>query len=421
MERVAHTKQRMAPIPTLDVRSFWMRARRSPAAVATVALLVYAVWTALFFASGHDARDLTFMGLRLLRQSSASSVIVVDPQYHYYPNGIGYDGQYCYYVALDPLSARFYMDWPAYRYTRILYPLAARLLAFGQPALIPYTLLLLNWLAIGGGTLAVAAWLTRRGCSPWLALIYAFYPGLTVSYQHDLSEPLAYGLVVLGVWLSDAAGRRRLLLAGIAFGLAALARETTAVFALGYAATLLFTVGEPGAAWLARIRAGWRPALTLVGWTLGPLAVYKCVLWLWLGSVGLPAGVRPEFIPFYGLFALWPWNSQQIMGILTIVAPAMICAVAALWTLRRGIKSAPVWIVLVQALLFVVMLPYSTYYDIYSTARVASGVMLAALYCVPDIDRATSGNRTWLLASAGLWLALAPWAFLTNFFYWTHG
>jgi hypothetical protein len=95
--------------------------------------------------------------------------------------------------------------------------------------------------------------------------------------------------------------------------------------------------------------------------------------------------------------------------------------VAALWALRRGIRSAPVWILLVQALLFVVLLPYSTYYDIYSTARVASGVMLAALFCVSDIDRATRGNRTWLLASAGLWLALAPWAFLTNFFYWTHG
>lgn len=394
-------------------------ARRSPLAVAALALLVYGLWTVSFFAGGHDARDLTFMGLRLLSQSHASSVITIDPHYHYYPNDIGYDGQYCYYIALDPINARYYMDWPAYRYTRILYPMAARLLALGQPALIPYTLLLLNWLAIGGGTAIVAAWLKRRGVSPWLALVYAFYPGLFIAYQHDLSEPLAYGLVALGVYLYDFGDRRRLLTAGVAFGLAALTRETTAVFALMYAAAALLVDGRQDASWLARMRANWRPALTLAGLTLGPLAVYKCFLWLWLGSAGVPAGVLPEIVPFGGLIALWPWNSQQIMGMLTVVAPALISATAALFALRRGVRGAQLAILLAHALLFVVMLPYSTYYDIYSTTRVAAGVMLAALYCVPFIDRATGKNRTWLLASAGLWLALLPWVLATNFFYWT--
>jgi hypothetical protein len=79
-----------------------------------------------------------------------------------------------------------------------------------------------------------------------------------------------------------------------------------------------------------------------------------------------------------------------------------------------------IWILLVHVVLFVVMLPYSTYYDIYSTTRVAAGVMLAALYALPFIDRATGRNRTWLVASAGLWLALVPWLFTTDFFFWTH-
>jgi hypothetical protein len=80
-----------------------------------------------------------------------------------------------------------------------------------------------------------------------------------------------------------------------------------------------------------------------------------------------------------------------------------------------------VWLLLIQIALFVVLLPYTTFYDIYSTDRVAAGVMLAALYCIPALDRATGKNRTWLLASAGLWLALLPWVLVTNFFYWTKG
>lgn len=408
--------------------SSWL-SLRSPLTVTALVLLVYTLWTISFFAAGHDARDLTFMGLRLLRQSHASSVITIDPHYHYYPNGIGYDGQYFYYMALDPIHARFYMDWPSYRYTRMLYPLAARLLAFGKPALIPYTLLLLNWLAIGGGTLAVAAWLKRRNLSPWLALVYGLYPGLIIAYQHDLSEPLAYGLVALGIYVYDGSGRRRLLLAGAAFGLAALARETTLVFAIFYAAAALLASGHPegnpgaqrGARWFAHARVGWRPALTLAGLAIGPIAIYKCFLWLWLGSSGVPASVLPEPIPFEGLVALWPWNSQQILGILTVVAPALICAAAGIWALRQGMNRVQIWILLAHILLFVVLLSYTTYYDIYSTARVATGVMLAALSCIPAIDQVTGKNRTWLLASAGLWLALLPWLFATNFFYWSPG
>jgi len=311
------------------------------------------------------------------------------------------------------------MDFPSYRYTRILYPMAARLLALGQPALIPYTLLLLNWLAIGSGTLLVAAWLRRRNLSPWLALIYGLYPGLFLALQHDLSEPLAYALVALGVYLYDYGGRRRLLTAGLAFGLAALARETTAVFAICYVAHVLLAGGQAGAGLRARVRDRWRPALILAGLALGPLALFKAFLTLWLGAAGLPSSVLPSLIPFGGLFALWPWNGQQIMGILTVVLPALFCTAAGLRALRRGVRDVQVWLLLVQIVLFVVLLPYTPYYDIYSPDRVAAGVMLAALYCIPFLDRATSRNRTWLLASAGLWLALLPWVLGTNFFFWT--
>ena len=42
------------------------------------------------------------------------------------PNGtIGYDGQFAYQIALNPLQAAPYLDIPPYRYQRVLYPLVA--------------------------------------------------------------------------------------------------------------------------------------------------------------------------------------------------------------------------------------------------------------------------------------------------------
>src|SRR5690606_33211595 len=54
----------------------------------------------------------------------------------------GYDGQFTYWIALEPRPEAVgpRLDVPAYRYQRILLPLVARLLALGLPGLIPWTL-----------------------------------------------------------------------------------------------------------------------------------------------------------------------------------------------------------------------------------------------------------------------------------------
>ncbi|HEV2457094.1 MAG TPA: hypothetical protein VGS80_01925, partial [Ktedonobacterales bacterium] len=224
-----------------SVRGGTVRLRRSALAVATLVLLIYGVWVATYLLQGYDARDFTATSLYFLNKSHASTVIRYDPTYHNYipANKLGYDGQFDYFIALDPVNARYYIDVPAYRYGRILYPMTARLLALGQPGLVPYTLLAVNLLAAAGGTLALAAWLKRKRLSPWLALLFGLYPGLFIAFQRDLNEPLAYALAALGVYLFDFGGRRRVLWAGIAFGLAALARESTLIFPLVYGLALL--------------------------------------------------------------------------------------------------------------------------------------------------------------------------------------
>jgi hypothetical protein len=217
--------------------------------VVACALALYVLWAGAFFAAGHEARDFIKIGYRFVLRSDVSAVIKFDPTYRYppnhdSPNGYGFDGQTSYYIALDPEHARAYLDLPAFRYARVLYPAAARLLAAGRPRLVPWTLILVNLLAIGGGVWALAAWLRRRSCSPWFALLYGLYPGLLLAFQRDLTEPLAYGLVPVAVYVFDFGGRRRLAWAALLFGLAVLARQTTAVFALCYAGAVLLA-GDP--------------------------------------------------------------------------------------------------------------------------------------------------------------------------------
>jgi hypothetical protein len=374
--------------------------------VAALVFALYGLWIALHFLMGRDVRDFIVIGKQAILRGHASSVIRYDPRY-VYRDPLGYDGQYCYFLALDPVHARWYMDFPAYRYTRILYPMLARLLAFGQASLVPYTLVAVNWVAVPAGTLAVGAWLRRKGLSPWLALIYGLSLGMFIALNGDLTEPLAYAFVALAVYLLDFGGERRMWAAGVAFALAILTRETTAVFAVVYGGALL-AGGVRGTSLSQRARANWRRATTLLVVALAPFAVYKLFLLLWLGSLGTPASVRFEVIPFAGLAAYWPWSGFQVVELLCVVMPALLCAVVALRALRADLLSPAIWTLLANVVLFVLLLPASSYIDQFASARLTLGVVLAALYCIPICDVRYANRRTWLALCAALWLMFLP-------------
>ncbi len=345
-----------------------------------------------------------YIGRHFINQSHASPVIRLDPSY---PNvdEIGYDGEFFYYLALDPVNARYYMDVSTYRYTRILYPMLARTLALGRPALIPWTLWLINWLAIAGGALAVAAWLKRHGFSPWFALVYGLYPGLIVVLQRDLSEALGYGLAAAAIYVFDfGPGRRQLLAAGI-FALAALTRETTAVFALVYAGAVLFGGGpRPALPQRGRVIA----AALFAAIALGPLALYKLFLLAWLGA-GHDIGIPLAHLPFEGLWYRRYWSIPgQTEEVRTVVFPGLIAggvAAYALW--RRRSFAPPVFALFVNVLLFIVFLQADAYIDISASSRVTMGVVLAALLCLPFLA-ASAARRWWVWACSALWLPLVP-------------
>jgi hypothetical protein len=378
-------------------------ALQSPWTVAILVSFLYGVWLVGSLRAGQDVRDFMHLGTSWVQRSEVSSVIKFDPAYRY-DGDIGYDGQFFYFIAADPVHARYYLDDSSYRYGRILYPLTARLLALGKADLIPYTLLALNWLAIGVGTYAVAQWLRRKGVFPGFALVFGLYPGLHIALQRDTSEATSYALVAVAIYLFDFGKRFGRLGAALAFALAILARETALLFALPYGLSLLLQGGH--FTWRTRLLTNWRQVGAFTALTLGPYVLYKGFLRLWLGSFGRPPDLQT--IPFRGILYYQNLTPGQVEEYRTVIFPALICLAVALWALTRRLWSREVAVLLVNILVLVVFLPAESYIDVSSAGRIATGVVLAALFSLPSVQSLTAGDRSWFFASSALWLSLAP-------------
>ncbi len=391
----------------------------SPVRVGLVVLALHAIWITLFFAAGHQARDFIKIGPNFVTRSHASSIIRYDPHYAYPQNhdvtqqGQGFDGQFVYYIALDPSKARYYLDDPSYRYERILYPIAARFTALEQPSLVPWTMLIINWLAVGVGVIALGAWLKRKGVSPWFALIYGVYPGMLITLQRDLTEPLAYGLVALAVYLFDFGGRRGLLWSGITFGLAALARETTLVFALTFGLSIL--AGRPNA--LGRLeehRTRLVQAIPFALLTLAPVGIWTFATWSWLGVPR--ASANDLTAPFVGAFQVSFTATRQPVDLLFVVTPALLAAGVAMVDLRRGVGRTERLCLLVNVVFITVLASGKVWVSYSSIGRVSIAIVLAALLCLPYLgsirlhgpSSRCSGTSLVALMTATLWLAMIP-------------
>jgi hypothetical protein len=104
----------------------------------------------------------------------------------------GFDGQYYYVLARDPWHCRkAFLDVPAYRHSRILYPAFAWLLSGGDPTTLLWVLPAINLLAIAG-----LAWLgvrlaVRYGGSPWWGFLLPLVVNAGMAALRNLTDPLA--------------------------------------------------------------------------------------------------------------------------------------------------------------------------------------------------------------------------------------
>jgi hypothetical protein len=381
--------------------------RSSPVAVAATVLVLYGGWIGLaHYRFGHRMTDFAFIGSQFVDRSSTSPAIDAD-QAHV-QSQFGYDGQFFLYIAQDPRGAVPYIDNASYRYGRIVYPLAARALALGRQGAIPFMLVALNVLAVGLGTLALGVVLRRHGESPWYALLFAAYPGIFIAVLRDLSEALAYALAACAVALFDRGGRRRLIASCALFAVAALTRETTAVFALAAALVLLL-----------RDRSARRAALFAAGAVL-PYVLYRTLfLDQWLGHAGVPSPLLPTPVPFGGIAHYFPWSGDAIEQLYAIVLPGAFCLALAGRSLLRRRDDPGLWALAGNALAFVVFVPAPVFLDIYASFRVTAGIVVALVLAIPALARMWPASRTWLwlpvVAWMAAWWSLLPLAFQSQF------
>jgi hypothetical protein len=264
---------------------------------------------------------------------------------------IGYDGQFYYRLALNPLTHKPFdygirMDKPAYRQQRILYPALAGALALWRPDWVPWTLILVNYAAIcalgfSAGLLALAI-----GKHPLWGLVIAFYPGLIFSLDRDLTEALAISLVVAALYQNY---RRRLPVSGCLLALAVLTRETTVAIAFG-----LF------AEW------GWRMLRKKASWSEGaylgiPLAVFA--IWqLWIyrnwghASFYNSAAMGPPGVAMLGSIkqaVLQGYQKPALLGEMILLFGAVLFSAVALPNsrLNPGLKLAWMFYVVLALLM----------------------------------------------------------------------
>ncbi len=326
----------------------------SPTLVALVAGVIYVA--AILVPAGGDPMALVLLGSRYSQQNPAGSQ--------------GYDGQFAYQIALHPLQATPYLDVAAYRYQRILYPLLARLVAGGQPALIPWTLLLVNLLALGAGTWATDRILQDLGANRWYALGYGLYGGLLLGLRADLNEPLAQALVQLAL-LAWVRKRPTWMVAG--FGLAALTKETSLIF---LAAFVLFYL------WRRR----WRLAAVLLSACV-PFLLYQLVLWRWLGSPGVGSGgagaTAFSLVPLGGWLAIAGISLPAFLLISLVVVPMSIFpSLAGVWNSLRHLLRAqvhPYTLCLLLNGLVILFLPTSTFREPVAMLRLTLGLVASTL------------------------------------------
>ncbi|HEX2907478.1 MAG TPA: hypothetical protein VHO69_11490 [Phototrophicaceae bacterium] len=306
----------------------------------------------------------------------------------------GYDGQFVYYIARDPATAASIIDVPAYRFQRILLPILGRLLALGQEALLPWTLLVVNLVSLAVGAALLEHLLTTLKISRWYALTYGLTIGIFGAVRLTLPEPLAYALVIGGIVL---ARRDRWLPSAALFALAAIARETTLLFPFGYGLYLLSR---------RQIKIAFSFALI----SLLPFAVWQIVLYQHFGTFGIGSGgalATPfEIIPFAGIARiLTDAPPEARFGLLAIFSAVLIpfVLVPTLWALWRGWRDWPHWsaynFVLFTNAFVMPFVPFSTYREPLAILRFIVGLQIALILYAAEKHqpRALRNSTIWIL------------------------
>lgn len=273
--------------------------------VAITAISYGAFLAARLENAGWDASKLVHAGGRFVNTTKWRHLATVEP------DGPGYDGQFFYMLAVDPLvidpaSHGFRIDSPPYRQQRIVYPLLARLAAAGRVEWLPAAMVGVNFVAVLAVAWLGASWSRRQGGNALWGLLLAGYPGFLVSLSRDTAEIVAAAFVLGG--LATAYSGKHWWAAAM-FSLGVLTRETTlwSAVATGVGGcmgwysrrsdertTSKHEVEEARALSAGSVAAAAIPAAVFVAWQ-------AILAWRW-GEWPIAAGTGGNIAaPFYGM------------------------------------------------------------------------------------------------------------------------
>jgi hypothetical protein len=313
-------------------------------------------------------------------------------------NPTGFDGQFFYFIALDPSQPVICSAHPRpprcaldqafgiVRAERVLYPYTAALLTLGHTDWVPLTLLLVNFAAI-----LVTVWLVGRMCvaagaSPWLGAAAGLYCGEMQGFLRDLADPFAVLWVVLAVYLLR---RERYLGSALAVAAALLTREQ-----LVLTVPLLFLP--------LAILGRWRTLAQCALIALLPFAAWQTVLRLLWGQwplssgdtqgAGVADGILP--LPFHGLFEKSA-NPQFAMILAFVVVPLLLACGASLLALglaqqRSGWRAMLADPVPLLVLLYAVLLSLTSWIlwqDMWTPSRLAALPVVLGVLVVAGLPR----------------------------------
>ncbi|MEO7021821.1 MAG: hypothetical protein ABI234_16840 [Ktedonobacteraceae bacterium] len=284
------------------------------------------------------------------------------------PSGTwGYDGQFYYQLAHNPLQAYQYMDNAPFREQHILYPLVVSVLSAGQTALIPAMLLLVNIISVALTVELVGRLLVRYGFSPWFSLAIGLYFGQAAGILFDTAEPFTYFLICLGVWLILEKGQ--FLPAAILMGLATLSREIAVLFPLGYAGFFF-------------LNRKWRLCAQFLLLGVAPIFGWLLCLRLLFGQSGLTFTQPFEHIPFAGIFAHYDGMAGMkkfALLILLMFIPTLAGWVLLAVELVRRKFWHPMYFILLANLTMITLMNHHSYDELISCGRIATGLVLSVL------------------------------------------
>lgn len=277
----------------------------------------------------------------------------------------GYDAQFAYFAAFDPLMRRFsrrpdayrsVVDAPPYRFGRIGFPWMVRVIAGSHWRWFPAVMIGLVLLGVGVSA-GATAWLAQRsGRSALWGLLILAVPGFWESVRVVLPEPIAAAALLVGCCCVLA---RRMRAAAAFFAVSLLIRET------GFILLLSLVLFLPAAAASLRDRV-WLAAAIV------PLVIWRVhvalVLWPDWGWEGLVYSAANVGLPLVGIVHLWSELARgtyypEIKDLIRAATwyPVVLIATAGVaWYVRRALPrpvavALGVYVVLALSLTFPVI------------------------------------------------------------------